>query len=524
MATERAMPAPRQVAARDHLWRIAFVVLSIATVAPLWAGRHLPFLDLPNHLSAIHIWHYIDDPRFDYSKYYELQRAPLPYWAHYYLVHLLTYLFDVEIANKIFLSAYALGLPLSALGFARRFGRSPYLALFAFPLVWNFPLSEGFFAYCGGFALIPIGLVTVDRLAEKPTLARALLVVLVGVSEYFFHLLTYAAFLIFAGLVVLAQPKALQLKRLIWNGTPILLSAAVGIWAYRHADSMHFHRPRGGGFQPVIDPILNTLSRTPNALLNLLSSSRDEWVVVVLAITWIVIASTAATAPPGEESEGGVRRFIPEICFSVAALLYVSVPRSIMKPFYWHFIGGRYVVVCALFLALTIRGRVVGARRWLFAPVALATLFYQGDLFRMVRVFNQHVAGFEELVTEIPLHKQVLMLPLPPLGDPEVNVNAFNQWASHVQILHGGYNYYNFNEGFPLRYRTRLMAPPWDHPESFKWDFYAGSYDYFLTHNEGVRYSLFEPLAREGKVVLVRAIGPWKLWRKVEPFAPEKTL
>ena len=33
---------------------------------------------------------------------------------------------------------------------ARRFGRSPWLALFAFPLVWNFNLGDGFIAYCAG--------------------------------------------------------------------------------------------------------------------------------------------------------------------------------------------------------------------------------------------------------------------------------------------------------------------------------------------------------------------------------------
>ena len=51
-----------------------------------------------------------------------------------------------------------------AVALGRRFGRSPYVALFAFPIAWNFNLAEGFLAFSGGSAALLWGLVLVDRL------------------------------------------------------------------------------------------------------------------------------------------------------------------------------------------------------------------------------------------------------------------------------------------------------------------------------------------------------------------------
>ncbi|HEX6835569.1 MAG TPA: hypothetical protein VF334_03295, partial [Polyangia bacterium] len=94
---------------RDRWLEAAFVVCALATVLPIWIAKYLPLLDLPNHLAAVAVWHYHDDPKWDFQRFYDLNLVPLPYWAHYYTVHLLTYVTrSVEVANKIFLTGYAL--------------------------------------------------------------------------------------------------------------------------------------------------------------------------------------------------------------------------------------------------------------------------------------------------------------------------------------------------------------------------------------------------------------------------------
>lgn len=525
------MTPPR--APRDPWFAGTFVALALVTLMPIWLVEYLPLLDLPNHLAAIAVWHYHDDPRWDFARYYDLNLVPLPYWAHYYTVHLLTYLTrSVEVANKIFLTAYALAVPTAALVFARRFGRSPWLALFAFPLVWNFNLADGFIAYCAGFAAVPLVLVLVDRHCERPTWASALAVVLLGSLTYFFHLLAYALFLVCAGLLVLVQPRPLAPRLLAVRGLPVLSCAGIGLWALRHANRMHFHRVTGAGRLLIHDWMASTLSQLPDRLVDVLPGSLDEWLVVVLALSWLGLAVTAARARAAEDeapARGALHAWGVEACFLGALGLYLVAPRSMQKPFYWHMINGRFVVAVAFFGTLSLRGRIVGWRRLWLAPVALMTLLYVGALGRAFRGFNRDAAGFDEVVAQIPRGKQVLTMILRPMGDAHVNVSAFNQFPAYVQIHHGGYNFYNFADGFPLKYRFRLPAPPWSHAEQFSWQGDSWGWDYFLTFREGWEFSpMKQPLA-DGKVRLVAQAGAWRLYQKMvadppQPLDPELRL
>ncbi len=516
---------------RQEPWLVAaFVALTVGTILPIWIGRYLPLLDLPNHLSAIAVWHYLDDPRFDFAKNYYLNLKPLPYWAHYYSVHLMAYAVGVELANKIFLSAYAIGLPVGALLFARRFGRSPWLALFAFPLVWNFNLAEGFIAYVAGMAMMVLVLALFARYCARPTVLGLFLVLLLGSSIYFFHLLIYMLFLVCAGLLVFTQDKAWHPINLLKRGVPVLACTAIGIWAYKRNSTMGFASISGSKPEFTWDALDGTFERVPARLLNFLSSQRDEWVVIVLILAWILIAATSARASGTKEGERAPFRLKdlgPEVCFLACALAALFLPRSMHRPFNWYMLNGRYVPMAALFGALLIRGPVTGWRRWLFVPVVAAGLFYCADLSRMVVRFNQRAAGFDELVAQIPLHKNTMTLVLPPLGDPDINVNCFNQWPSYTQIRRGGYNFYNFNYGFPLKYKSYMPAPAWNHAETFNWEAHSRGWDYFLTHNEGgesAPFEIFPKLAQAGKVRLVDARGKWKLWQKVEADPPKEPL
>src|SRR5436305_1883978 len=83
-----------------------------------------------------------------------------------------------------------------------------------------------------------VALLVVDRYAERPTGRGALLVLLVGSLTYFFHLLTYALFLVCAGLVVLVQRQPLAPRLLIARVVPVLSCTAIGLWALGHANHM----------------------------------------------------------------------------------------------------------------------------------------------------------------------------------------------------------------------------------------------------------------------------------------------
>jgi hypothetical protein len=511
---------------RDRRFGIAFALMALATILPLWIARRLPLLDLPNHLSSITVWHYYNDPKWNFAPYYQLNLVPLPYWAHYYTVHLLTYVTgSVELANRIFLTAYALAVPAAALLFCRRFSRSHWLALFTFPLVWNFNLADGFIAYCAGFASVPLALVLVDRYAERPSWRGALAVILVGSLTYFFHLLSYALFLTCAGLLVLVQRRPFAPRLLGLRALPVLSCAGVGLWALGHANRMNFHRVTGAPRELVRDPLWQTLQQMPERLLNFLPARADDWMLVVMAAAWLALAVTAARARGLDEEPADPRgpwhSWGVEICMLGALALYLLAPRSMRLPFYWHMINGRFVVAFAFFAVLTLRGPIDGWRRLWLLPVIVAHFVYMGALCRAFVLFNRHAWGLDRLIAEIPRGTQVLTLMLPPLYEPELTVSAFNQFPSYVQIRRGGYNHYNFAEGFPLRYKHMLPAPGWSHAESFRWEAHARGWDYFLTFREGWEVEPMKVPLADGRVRLVDKQGEWRLYQKMVPDSPE---
>lgn len=504
----------RRLFKEERWFAAAFLVLCVATVTPFWVGRYLPFLDQPNHLSAIFVWSHLHDPRYNLAPYYELSLGPVPYWAYYALCRVLTPLFGVEIANKLFLSLYALLLPLGALLLARRFGKSPWVALFAFPLVWNENLFLGFISYVAGIAVLLFALVLVDRQRRRPSVAGGAAVVLVGLLLYFLHILPYVVFFVFAPLVLVMHGAPFKARRWLADWLPLLLAGLGGTLAFVFRQKLGLRGLAHEGplrFHVAYHRFTEMLAERPRQVLNTLASPRDEIVLVVLLIAAVALLATArrdrGPRPPPEPAQRA-----PLALFVAALVLCFLLPQSLMQPFYWYRIGPRLAFVAVLFGALALPGPVSGRRRLLLVPVVAASLFYLGDLARTIVVLNRRFAGFDEVVRHVPYGKSTLTLVLPPLNEPELIVNCYNQWPSYTQIRRGGYNHYNFKEGFPLRYRVQKPAPPWDHAEYYNHEYMAPAWDYLLTHNDGKKVDLFGPLERDKKVRLIARSGAWALW------------
>src|SRR5207248_3119471 len=99
------------------------------------------------------------------------------------------------------MSFYAVGLPIGMLLLARRFGRSDWLSLFVFPLVWNFNFAIGFGPYVLSLAVLPFALVLFDRFCAAPTLKNGALAVALGLAVFFCHLMPWGMWLAMAGMI-----------------------------------------------------------------------------------------------------------------------------------------------------------------------------------------------------------------------------------------------------------------------------------------------------------------------------------
>src|SRR4051812_16500757 len=106
--------------------------------APLWVGRYLPLVDLPQHLAITTVLLHHDDPAWVLARYFEPQRGELtPYWAHYLALEGLSHAMPVDTAARVFLSLYVFALPWAAMALARALGAPPPVGLLALPLALN---------------------------------------------------------------------------------------------------------------------------------------------------------------------------------------------------------------------------------------------------------------------------------------------------------------------------------------------------------------------------------------------------
>src|SRR5262249_23702411 len=88
------------------------------------------------------------------------QRRPelTPYLGYYYSVSLLHWLVPLELANRLFLCGYVLGLPLSLAALLKALGRPVWPSLLALPFAYGDSFAWGFINYCSALPLLSCAL------------------------------------------------------------------------------------------------------------------------------------------------------------------------------------------------------------------------------------------------------------------------------------------------------------------------------------------------------------------------------
>jgi hypothetical protein len=489
------------------LFRIAFAALCLVTLIPFWTVRYHPIPDLPNHIAAASVWNNYGNPDFDFQRYYALRLGPTPYWGYYLLAHIFAWPFGLDVANRLILSLYAVGLPIGMLLLARRFERSDWLSLFVFPLVWNFNLAIGFGPYVLGLALLPFALVAFDRFCEQPTWKTATWAALLGSATFFCHLLPWGMWFAMAGMIGLVHRgrswKQLGLRFGVW-----LVPVVVGIIVMRTGSGYEMGRV-ASGIAVRRYPLAASLTEMPLYILDNYTTSDDDYVAVALALLFIAIKVTQ------KWRRVTLHDLRAESCFLVCIVAYFVLPRSILRPQYWWGVNVRFAAPAMIFGAICVTGAIAGWRRWLMAGVALCAV-------AMAMVNETHwraadrffgAAEFDALMKLAPRRARTLVLVYPPLKAPDFRQNFAQSYPALFQAFHGGYYPANFDEAFPFVYKQRFPSPGWRNAEDFRWDYQARYYQYALVYRS--------PQFGVGHAELVKREDPWSLWRLPGPLVDE---
>jgi hypothetical protein len=489
----------------DPRTRAAALLGAALMAVPLWVGRYLPLLDLPQHLALATVLLRHGDPAWVLGPYFEAQHGELtPYWTHYLALEGLGQVLSMDAASRVFATAYVLALPWAAMALLRALGRPPALGLLSIPLALNANFYYGFLAYCAGVVLMMWTLALVAREMDAPRTSRAPAIAVLAAALFFTHVQPFA-FLLLGAAMLVPFGDAPWWKRVLrtWPLGP----AVVGLflpWLYLATTPQpgveRYFPPigtPGARFQDLGDRVRGF----PDAVAGSYQDGSDGILLGAVAVALIAGArarETVAIVP--------MRR---AVALLLAALVcYGTLPVAIQGQ--WN-IAQRFAWLAALLLPFALRQ----APRWLpAATVALAAATAANAARQHVR-FEREAAPFDRALAAIAPGSRVLGLTYDPKG------RVLERWPylhfeQYAVVRGGGMAAHSFaaNAPLPVRLRTgaRLPASEVWRPHHFRYHDHGRYFDYFLVRDPG---GDADPLrALEAHVEEVFRGGAWRVYRR----------
>ncbi len=485
----------------DARTRLAAILGAALMAAPLWVGRYLPLLDLPQHLALATVFARHGDPAWMLFPYYEPQPGELtPYWTHYLALGGLGRVMTVEAAARVLVTLYVAALPWAAMAAARGLGRPPALGLLAIPLALNGNLYYGFIAYCWGVVLLLLGLGLVARQMDVPRRGRAAGLAAVAAVLFFTHVQPFAFLLLGAALLApFGDAPAWKRALRAWPLAP----AAAGLflpWLYLATT------PGAERYFPPLDApkaAYQGLGERADGLASAVAGSYLDGTDDGLLGLWAVLLLLCAARPRDPAGVVPLRRAV--VLTAAALACYFALPVSIQGQ--WN-IAQRFAWLAALLLPL-----LVEPARWLPAGVvALAAATSANAAWHHAR-FDREAAPFDRALGAVPPGVRVLGLMYEPRGDVLAHW-PYLHFEQYAVVRGGGMAAHSFSANPPLpvrlRVEARVPAPELWRPHEFVFATHARYFDYFLVRDPG---GLKDPLRLEDEVTEVFREGAWRVYR-----------
>ncbi|NTX13263.1 hypothetical protein FJV41_35665 [Myxococcus llanfairpwllgwyngyllgogerychwyrndrobwllllantysiliogogogochensis] len=482
--------------------RFIHIAALVLGALPLWVSRHLPMVDLPQHLYLISVLHRLDDPSTLYPQLFEARHALTPYLGYYYLVSALNWLLPLDLANRVFLTAYVVGLPLS-LGFLlRSLGRPTWPALLALPFAYGDSFGWGFINYC---AALPLTLLccgffvrALEDVPRRRGWTAALAVCLVTVLLFHVQAFGFLALGLPWLLLTTAVPEdatARGLAQRLRPRVPALLGVVPGVALFLGWVVLRFGEPPDiqpgapwKAWGPTFSPqnlgwksFAQNRAELFDVLANTLRDGSDRW--AMYAVGAVALAGwVAALVRPGPTGTQGPVARARLLGLGVLALaLYFLLPFDIRG--YVYYLNTRYAHLAAALLVATAPATIPEWRLPLKWAAAACTLVLAFTLGRGFRAFSREATEWEGLVAATAQRPRVMGLIYDP-GSRVVRFPVFIHSAAVLARERGGVPNFTFasTPHSPLRYRDEVPPtfPSEWRPQDVDLDTQGAWYDTFV--------------------------------------------
>jgi hypothetical protein len=541
----RALP----VTADAHKpWRpqpehFAWFLALICGVAPLWAAHALPLVDLPQHLHLISVLHRLDDASTLFPEYFARRPQLTPYLGYYYSVSLLNWLMPLELANRLFLTAYVAGLPLSLAFLLRSLKRPTWAALLALPFAYGDSFAWGFVNYC---AALPLAFLTcgffvraIEDVPRRRTWAIALGVTLALVL--LFHVQVFAWLGVGLPLLLFTTPAP---EGRTWRARiPALVGVAPAVLLFLIWIGVRMSQPAEIAYgQPwkawgpllseqnlawrTFDQNWSQLVSVPkdaqgNAVLADTSfpllagtTGRPEEQRAVRLVFLLALAGIALSAAKGRDTkEGVVARWRIVGLAALAFGLYFALPFDIRG--YMYSLNMRYAHLAAALLVAAVPPLTEAwAKRAVWLGVIAAVVLMLPLRAAFVE-FDQEAKALDELSAFAGNKPRVMGLVF-NTGSRAVAHPVYLHASTVIARERGGLTNFSFalTPHSPLMYK--VTPPPtfpseW-RPNEMRWEEHGRYYDHFVLR--GVRPEQVFGARMQGELYVAGQVADWVLVRK----------
>ncbi|MDQ3266428.1 MAG: hypothetical protein M3Y59_22725 [Myxococcota bacterium] len=513
-----------------RLARSWYLLALFAGALPLWIASRLPMVDLPQHLHLISVLHRLDDPTTLYPAEFALRGQLTPYLGYYHAVSLLHWLLPLPLANKAFLTAYVIGLPLSLAALLRALRRPTWPSLLALPFAYGDSFAWGFVNFCSALPLTLVSCAWFVRALVDPSRRRrwGVAVALGTTASLLFHVQAFAylavalPFLLLttrapdavpgAGLQGWLRPRAAALLGVIPSVVLFLLWVGLRLGEPTEVEQGAPWKAWGPMLSPqnlAFKPFSQNLAELFSVLANQLQDGSDRWplyAVGAVAACALLLAVSQWRLPSG--GWGWVESLRMPGLALLALLLFFTLPFDIRG--FSYYLNTRYAHLAAplLLASLPPLGSVVHRRWLLYASVACAGLLalIHG---RGYARFNEESSVLDEVIVHTAPRPRVMGL----IFDSRSSVvrhPVYLHAAAELARARGGLTNFSFalTPHSPLKYRH---APPptfsseW-RPDTFRYETMGPAYDHFLVRGVDPQ-RIFGPRLQSELAVATRAGG-----------------
>lgn len=481
--------------------RALYAVALLLGVAPLWVASALPMVDLPQHLHLISVLHRLDDPTTLYPEFFAARNALTPYLGYYYLVSALNWLLPLEVANRLFLSAYVAGLSLSLAFLLRALGRPTWPSLLALPFAYGDSFAWGFVNYCASLplAFLCCGLF-VRTLTEVPRrrawsagLAVCLVAVLLFHVQAFFFLALGLPWLLFTTPVP-EDRDARGFRARMKPRIAALVGVLPGVLMFLGWVALRLGQPAEiapgqpwKAWGPLLSPenlayksFEQNRAEFLSVLANLFHDGSDRWPLYAVGGV-AVVGLVLGLALGGSRPEGPVARFRMLGLGVIALALFFLLPFDIRG--YIYYLNTRYAHLAAALLVASVpvtrpsHGRLL---LWASAASAVLLCLVLGQGFR---AFSREASEWKQLVAATAPKPRVMGL-IYDFHSDVVRFPVFLHSAAVLARARGGITNFSFalTPHSPLRYVGAVPPtfPSEWRPQDFDYASMGGFYDHFL--------------------------------------------